>query len=54
MIREFGGVKGDRRGTRLVLTPEGHRIATELAAGLASRMDAVRGAIDELLQVSEP
>jgi DNA-binding MarR family transcriptional regulator len=53
MVREFGRVKGDRRGTRLVLTPEGHRIATELAAGLVSRMDEVRRALDELKEVAE-
>jgi DNA-binding MarR family transcriptional regulator len=48
MVREFGHVAGDRRGTRLLLTPEGRRIAAELAAGLASRMDAVREAIEHL------
>jgi DNA-binding MarR family transcriptional regulator len=48
MVREFGHVEGDRRGTRLLLTPEGRRIAAELATGLASRLDAVRDAIEEL------
>ena len=54
MVREFGRVPGDRRGTRLVLTPEGHRIASELAAGLTSRMDVIREAITELLDMATP
>lgn len=48
IVREFGGVEGDRRGIRLVLTSQGHAVAGLLADGLASRMDAVREAIDEL------
>ena len=43
MVREFGRVQGDRRGTRLVLTPGGHRIATELATGSASHGCRPRG-----------
>jgi DNA-binding MarR family transcriptional regulator len=52
MVREFGRVEGDRRGTRLVLTPKGHGVATELAAGLTSRMDVIREAIAELLDMT--
>jgi DNA-binding MarR family transcriptional regulator len=53
IIREYGKVKGDRRGTRLVLTAEGRRVAGELAAGLDDRMDAIRRAIEELRAVVE-
>jgi DNA-binding MarR family transcriptional regulator len=48
MTRQFGVVEGDRRGTRLALTAKGHHIASQLAMGLGSRMDAVRAAIEEL------
>jgi DNA-binding MarR family transcriptional regulator len=54
IIREYGKVKGDRRGTRLVLTAEGERVAGELAAGLEDRMDALSRAIEELRAVAEP
>ena len=52
LTRQIGGVHGDRRGTRLALTPEGHRVASELAAGLISRMDVVRTAIADLLELA--
>jgi DNA-binding MarR family transcriptional regulator len=48
IIGEYGTVKGDRRGTRLVLTPEGRLVAGELVAGLEDRMDALSRAIGEL------
>jgi DNA-binding MarR family transcriptional regulator len=54
MVREYGRVAGDRRGTRLVLTPEGERVAGLLAAGLEDRMDAIRRAVDELRSVAGP
>jgi DNA-binding MarR family transcriptional regulator len=54
IVREFGKVKGDRRGTRLVLTGEGQKVAAELAAGLEDRMDALRRAVEELREVVEP
>jgi DNA-binding MarR family transcriptional regulator len=54
IIREYGKVKGDRRGTRLVLTAEGRQVAGELAAGLEDRMDALRRAIAELREIVEP
>jgi len=52
IARRYGSVKGDRRGTRLVLTPEGASVAAELAEGLASQMEAVRDAIRELESVT--
>jgi DNA-binding MarR family transcriptional regulator len=54
IVREYGTVKGDRRGTRLVLTAEGRQVAGELAAGLEDRMDALRLAIEELRAVVQP
>ncbi len=54
IVREYGRVKGDRRGTRLVLTAEGQRVAGELAAGLQDRMDALRRAIEELRAIVGP
>lgn len=54
IAREYGRVAGDRRGTRLLLTDEGRRIASELAAGLDDRMDAIRQAVEELRTVVGP
>jgi DNA-binding MarR family transcriptional regulator len=48
ITRTFGQVPGDRRAIVVGLTPEGHRTAGLLAAGLASRMDDIREAADEL------
>lgn len=52
VVREIGAVPGDRRGTRVVLTPEGRRVAAALADGLVSRMGAVRAALAELRSVT--
>ena len=51
IARRYGRVKGDRRGTELLLTQQGEHVAAELAAGLTSQLDAVRDAIEELQSV---
>jgi DNA-binding MarR family transcriptional regulator len=53
VVRQVGTVPGDRRVTRVVLTPEGQRAARQLAAGLASQMELVRALIAELQEVTE-
>lgn len=53
VARQVGTVPGDRRVTRVVLTPEGQRAARQLAAGLASQMELVRALIAELQEVTE-
>ncbi len=51
IARRYGGIEGDRRGTQLMLTPKGEQMATGLAAGIASQMDAVRDVVAELRSV---
>jgi DNA-binding MarR family transcriptional regulator len=48
VLREFGTVPGDRRGTRIILTAEGQRAAISCATALASRMDVLKEAVEEL------
>ncbi len=52
IARGYGRIEGDRRGTQLELTAEGERVAAQLAAGLASEMDTVRAAIEEVRSVA--
>lgn len=53
VTREFGTVRGDKRGSRVILTPEGRVVADQMADVLVSRMDVVREAIAELRSLVE-
>jgi DNA-binding MarR family transcriptional regulator len=53
VIRDFGTVRGDKRGSHVMLTPDGRVFAGQLAAGLASQMDSVRKAVTELQRLVE-
>lgn len=48
VVRQVGTVPGDRRGTRIVLTPQGQHVAGELAEALAEHMDFVREIVAEI------
>lgn len=48
IVREFGVIPDDRRGTRLLLTDEGEAMADAFARALLSELEAVRQAIEEL------
>lgn len=48
VVRQVGSVPGDRRGTRIVLTPHGQHVVAELAAALMAQMDLVREVVSEL------
>jgi DNA-binding MarR family transcriptional regulator len=53
VTRDFGTVRGDKRGSHVTLTPEGRVVAGQLADGLASQMDSVRTAVTELQRLVE-
>jgi DNA-binding MarR family transcriptional regulator len=53
VTRDFGTIRGDKRGSHVMLTPEGRLVAGQLADGLASQMDNVRKAITELQRLVE-
>ena len=53
VARDFGTVRGDKRGSHVTLTPEGRVVAGQLADGLTSQMDSVRGAVLELQRLVE-
>jgi DNA-binding MarR family transcriptional regulator len=48
VTRDFGSVRGDKRGSHVMLTTEGRAVAGQLADGLVSQMDQVRKAVTEL------
>jgi DNA-binding MarR family transcriptional regulator len=49
--REFGVIPGDRRGTRLALTPDGERAAARCADALRRRLDTLTDAMEQLRSV---
>jgi len=53
VTRDFGTVRGDKRGSHVMLTPAGRGVADQLADGVASQMDSVRKAVNELRSLVE-
>lgn len=48
IVREFGVIPDDRRGTRLILTAQGEAMADAIARALLSEIVALRQALDQL------
>jgi len=48
VTRDFGTVRGDKRGSHITLTPEGRAVSGQIADGVVSQMDSFRAAVTEL------
>jgi DNA-binding MarR family transcriptional regulator len=53
VTRDFGTVRGDKRGSHITLTPEGRAVSGQIADGVASQMDSFRAAVTELQRLVE-
>lgn len=51
--RDFGTVRGDKRGSHITLTPEGRAVSGQIADGVVSQMDGFRAAVTELQRLVE-
>jgi DNA-binding MarR family transcriptional regulator len=53
VTRDFGTVRGDKRGSHITLTPEGRAVSRQIADGVVSQMDSFRAAVTELQRLVE-
>jgi DNA-binding MarR family transcriptional regulator len=53
VTRDFGTVRGDKRGSHITLTPEGRAVSGQIADGVVSQMDSFRAAVTELQRLVE-
>ena len=53
VTRDFGTVRGDKRGSQITLTPEGRAVSGQIADGVVSQMDSFRKAVTELQRLVE-
>ena len=53
VTRDFGTVRGDKRGSHITLTPEGRAVSGQIADGVVSQMDSFRKAVTELQRLVE-